>query len=299
MKKSVAQNSRAVFHCVPEPARTASADPKERLKLIRERVGRIVQIRCDFLTGDVFLPNPGRHTDRVDVVDLSDLANSGWSYATRENDVHFFDRKPSKDDSGHRDSVVLVSSKPLSRDAGAFIAPADCAVVGFSHKDPDVDFAALVHSGWRGTAKDIIGKTLDEVREIFGNGVSKDLEAFVSPYAKGCCYDFGRGSFISAFVEGKIAEVDGSEFRTKPLWQKHGTPAMTGFVESGGRHRLDTAELLESALSKNGVAKENVHDLSLCTVCEGHEKGYSSSRKDPNARFGVFLSLRACPREKA
>lgn len=116
MLRTASENGRATFSCVPRPARTVGENPNERLKLIRERVGSIVQIYCDFLDGDVFLPNPAKHTDRIDVVDLSSLRNDGWTYAVSENSVSFFDRKPTDSDTGHRDSLILVSEKPLRKD---------------------------------------------------------------------------------------------------------------------------------------------------------------------------------------
>lgn len=190
MLKAVSSNGRAAFSCVPKPARTASNVPEERLRLIRERVGNIIQIHCSFLEGDVFLPNPAMHTDAVDIVSTSNPLDSGWTPAVRENSIGFYDRKPTETDSGHRDSVILVSEKPLDHNVGIFFAPADCAIVGLSHRDPNVDFIALVHSGWKGTAKNIVGKTVESVKAIFGNEVSKDLEAYVSPFAKSCCYEF-------------------------------------------------------------------------------------------------------------
>lgn len=167
MLRTVSENGRTTFSCVPRPARTVGKDPNERLKLIRERVGSIVQTYCDFLDGDVFLPNPAKHTDSVDVIEISSPESIGWSYATQENSVSFYDRKPTETDSGHRDAVILLSEKPLRRDVGIFLAPADCAIVGLSHRDPSVDFAALIHSGWKGTAKDIVGQTVDRVKAIF------------------------------------------------------------------------------------------------------------------------------------
>lgn len=116
MLRTASENGRATFSCVPRPARTVGENPNERLKLIRERVGSIVQIYCDFLDGDVFLPNPAKHTDRIDVVDLSSLRNDGWTHAVSENSVSFFDRKPTDSDTGHRDSLILVSEKPLRKD---------------------------------------------------------------------------------------------------------------------------------------------------------------------------------------
>lgn len=129
MLRTVSKNGRATFSCVPKPARTVGKSPEERLELIRERVGSIVRIHCDFLEGDVYLPNPAKHTDRISAVEVASPENSGWSYATQENSVSFYDRKPTETDSGHADSVILLSEKPLDRDVGIFIAPADCAIV--------------------------------------------------------------------------------------------------------------------------------------------------------------------------
>ncbi|MFB0964419.1 MAG: laccase domain-containing protein [Patescibacteria group bacterium] len=224
MLRTVSENGRATFSCVPRPARTVGKSPEERLELIRQRVGSIVQIYCDFLEGDVYLPNPAKHTDRIETVEISSPENAGWSYATRENSVSFYDRKPTETDSGHCDSVILLSEKPLKKDVGIFIAPADCAIVGLSHRDPNVDFAALIHSGWKGTAKDVVGQTVEKLKIIFGNSVTGDLEAFISPFAKSCCYEFGADTFSEAFMQGRIPEGNGLVTLRHPLWHKLGIP---------------------------------------------------------------------------
>lgn len=292
MLQRISENSRATFSCVPRPARTVGKTPDERLKLIRERVGSIVQIHCGFLTGDVFLPNPAKHTDKIDVIDPMDPNGSGWNFATRENSVNFFDRKAEGEDSGHRDSLVLVSQKPLDRDVGVFIAPADCAIIGFSHRDPNVDFAALVHSGWRGTAKDVIGKTVEAIRNVFGDAVTSDLEAFVSPYARSCCYEFGLDTFAESFMNGRRTDIEDNDRVVRPLWNRIGELPNFGLVGRDEKTYLDSTALIHQTLRSVGIPEERTHDPSLCTVCEGHEKGYSSSRKDPNARFGVFMELK-------
>jgi hypothetical protein len=167
MLQGISQNGRVRFSCVPEPARTISKDLETRKRLVRERIGRIVQIHCQFLEGDVFLPNPAKHTDHIDVVSVVHPEESGWKALTREHSVSFLDHEITQTDSGHRDSIIVVSEKPLNRNVGIFLAPADCAVVGLAHRDPNVDFAALIHSGWKGTAKDIVGQTIDAVKTIF------------------------------------------------------------------------------------------------------------------------------------
>lgn len=93
-------------------------------------------------------------------------------------------------------------------------------------------------------------------------------------------------------MSGKISEGAGTDSHIKPLWSKLKTPPNFGIVGRGGRTFLDSSALIHAALEKSGISKARTNDLSLCTVCEGHEKGYFSSRKDPKSRFGVFMELR-------
>lgn len=92
-------------------------------------------------------------------------------------------------------------------------------------------------------------------------------------------------------MHGRISE-GGNETVTQPLWSKIGMPPNFGLVGRDGKTYLNSSVLLHQTLERHGISDERTKDLSICTVCEGHEKGYSSSRKDPDARFGVFLSLR-------
>lgn len=131
------------------------------------------------------------------------------------------------------------------------------------------------------------------MKVIFGNSVAGDLEAFVSPFAKSCCYEFGLDTFSQAFMEGRIPEADNGSTVVTPLWHRLGTPPNFGLHGKDGKTYLDSGALIHQTLEKSGIPEERTKDLSICTVCEGHEKGYSSSRKDPNARFGVFMGLKA------
>lgn len=94
-------------------------------------------------------------------------------------------------------------------------------------------------------------------------------------------------------MKGRIQETEGDTLLVDPLWYKLGTPANFGLRGKEGKTYLDSGALIHQTLEKAGISNERTKDLSICTVCEGHEKGYSSSRKDPKARFGVFMGLKA------
>lgn len=93
-------------------------------------------------------------------------------------------------------------------------------------------------------------------------------------------------------MEGRVPEANGLVSLTYPLWYKLGMPPNFGLHGRNGKTYLDTGKLIHQTLEKSGIPDDRTKDLSICTVCEGHEKGYSSSRKDPNARFGVFMGLK-------
>lgn len=65
-----------------------------------------------------------------------------------------------------------------------------------------------------------MGQTIDHVKAIFGNSVTDDLEASISPFAKSCCYEFGLDTFTQAFMRGRIPETGEPDTVVKPLWHR-------------------------------------------------------------------------------
>src|ERR671916_1362227 len=108
------------------------------------------------------------------------------------------------------DRVVRVSEPGLVGEADALVtdeegfslvvAVADCvpvALVGCEAGE-----VAMVHSGWRGTIAEIVGKTAQEMR---GRGV----RAYIGPCIRGCCYEVSEelaGEFARRFGEGVVSE---------------------------------------------------------------------------------------------
>ncbi len=64
---------------------------------------------------------------------------------------------------------------------------ADCQAV--SIKDTAGNVIANIHNGWRGSAKNIVGKTIREMKENFGSN-PQDLAVNVSPSLGPCCAEF-------------------------------------------------------------------------------------------------------------
>ena len=138
------------------------------------------------------------------------------------------------------DRVVRVSEPGLAGEADALVtdaegfslvvAVADCVPVALV--GGETGEVAMVHSGWRGTIAEIVGKA---AREMDGG----DIRAYIGPCIRGCCYE------VSEELAERFAERFGPEV-----------------VE--GRY-LDLPRVIKRNLEEVGVGE--VHDLGLCTGC--------------------------------
>lgn len=94
---------------------------------------------------------------------------------------------------------------------------------------------AMVHAGWRGLARGVLGHAVAAVRELGARG---PVRAAIGPGVGRCCYEVGE-EVHRAFAAHGPAVREGS--------------------------RLDLKLIAERELSTAGVAE--VHDAGLCTMC--------------------------------
>jgi polyphenol oxidase len=104
---------------------------------------------------------------------------------------------------------------------------------------------AAVHAGWRGTAAQIVVRTIEQMRARFGTQPG-DLSVAIGPGIGACCYEVG--------VE--VARQFG--------------------LEQAGK--IDLAEMNHRLLVENGVATERIEVLGGCTRCDAHL--FHSFRRD-------------------
>jgi YfiH family protein len=136
----------------------------------------------------------------------------------------------------------------VTRAEGVSIAvkTADCLPVLIA--DPDNGAVAAVHSGWRGTLKQIASETVWKMRDVFRSDPARLLVA-VGPGIRSCCYEVG--SEVSLLFEDRY-------------------PGKSITVEASGRpdkFLLDMPKALGIQLRAAGILPENIHDLGICTCC--------------------------------
>jgi hypothetical protein len=170
------------------------------------------------------------------------------------------------DDPWEREGDALITGSPGIA-IGVFTA--DCLPLLLF--EPERRIAAVVHAGWRGTAKEVPRKVVEKMAEVFACAPEK-IQAALGPCIGPCCYE----------VDGPVE----AEFRGGGLpWES--------FASGGGpgKWSLDLQEANTQLLIKSGVKKENIHRLAHCTACRSDLFFSHRKEKGTRGRHLNFISL--------
>lgn len=161
------------------------------------------------------------HTDNIVVVDECDEGKGVFDQATRipNTDAMITNRK----------GVNLV------------IYTADCAPVLIF--DPINNVIAAVHSGWKGTVKQIANKTIQKMIENFDCQI-ENIIVYIGPTIGRCCYAVTNEEQIQAFGKYKF-----------------------GITRKENKVFVDLKSSLEEDLLQIGVLTQNFEISDICTAC--------------------------------
>jgi YfiH family protein len=149
---------------------------------------------------------------------------------------------------------------------------ADCAPVYFV--DPARKIVGLAHAGWRGTASNIAGKTLQTMVSEFGC-VPSACFAAIGPSIGGASYEVG-------------AEV-ADQFRSLP--GARASTVVTPRSEIGGTYNLNLRAVIFGQLLQAGIP---AGAIAVCDEDTFHNKrDFFSYRRDGiTGRMGAFLGIK-------
>lgn len=184
----------------------------------------------------------------------------------------------------HRDAISVVTenevgmglTRPMAWESDAIITAlpnvpllgyyADC-VVTLLH-DPVKGVAGVCHAGWRGTADNILGKTVDAmVREL---GAQREtIVAAIGPSIRQCCFE--TDADVPTAMETKM-----------------GNSVHQFIQQRGQKFHIDLQGINAHCLAEAGVAADNSIDSGLCTQC--HSDIFWSHRAT-NGRRGVQAAV--------
>jgi YfiH family protein len=165
---------------------------------------------------------------------------------------HYHPLSPEEMLSGY-DALISLKGRTL------MIKLADCQ--GIILYDPQSGALALVHSGWRGSAFNILGKVVEHLKNFCGIDPSR-LLAGVSPSIGPCCMEFKSWK----------------EELPESLW-KYRLPDSVYF---------DFWKLTVSQLTESGLKEDNIELSGICTKCNSD---FFSHRRGDTGRFAVMAGL--------
>lgn len=149
---------------------------------------------------------------------------------------------------------------------------ADCLPVYFY--DPQKEVIAMVHSGWKGTAKKISQVALEKMSGVFGCRAENVL-AGIGPHICGDCYEVGK-ELLDEFALSFEAEEIEKFFARK----------------NDEKYLLNLEEAVRLTLAKAGVKEENIFSVGLCTL-HSQVQGYSfcSYRRTKSANQRMLTAI--------
>ncbi len=157
----------------------------------------------------------------------------------------------------HPDCDALVTA---ARGLWLGISIADCVPILLY--DPEHGAVGAVHSGWRGTRENIIGKCITRMNEWYSTR-PEALLAYVGPAAGGCCYEVGEE--VACHFPGDVLTATG-----------------------GGKFRLDLILRNRNLLTASGVPPERVEVADRCTI---HEPATFHSYRRDGEGSGRMMAL--------
>jgi YfiH family protein len=133
--------------------------------------------------------------------------------------------------------------------------------------DPRLKRVAAVHSGWRGTEKQVVARAVDTLAAEGSNPA--DLLAAIGPSIRGCCYR------VSPELAARFTRLFGKEV----------------VRSNGSAEHLDLAVAIRRSLHSRGVPSEHIELLPSCTSCDA--KHFFSHRRE-GGRTGRQMAFAVC-----
>lgn len=134
--------------------------------------------------------------------------------------------------------------------------------------DPQNEVIAAVHAGYKGLLNNIIETAIAAMCDTFGSDTG-NIIAGIGPGIERDCYEIGED------------RVD--------LFQKAFPAFENIYTEKDGKYYLDLRIIAQQCLDKEGILKENIENMAICTKCDTHFYSYRGG--DKQNRFASIICL--------
>ncbi len=154
------------------------------------------------------------------------------------------------------DSDAIITPR---KGIGIAISAADCATIYLYDKIEKV--IAGVHSGWRGTEKKILRKTVERLNSEF-DSIPENIFAFIAPSISQTNYEVGK----------EVAQ----QFDEKYL------------IPIGEKYLLDVSGINYDILLEFGIPKEQIEKSDLCSFDESYIHSFRRDKNESGRAFCVI-----------
>lgn len=180
------------------------------------------------------------------------LTNVTTSYQTHSDIILKIDHSASEANEGD----ALITNK---KNTPIMVKVADCQ--GVLAYDPQKEVIAAIHSGWKGSVQNIIGKTIQRLVKEYDCDPNNLIVA-ISPSLGPCCCEF-----------------------TDP---KKELPSFCHPYVKANNH-VDFWEISLKQCLDEGIKAENIQKPTTCTKCD---KNYFSHRRQEKGRMAVYIKMK-------
>ncbi len=185
------------------------------------------------------------HSDNIHIATKADAGKGAFDFESALQDI----------------DALVTTEKGLM----LTVVNADCVPILLY--DAQRQVVAAVHSGWRGTVKKILTKTVQVFLEKFGSKPT-DIYVAIGPSIGVCCYEVGKD--VEQNVIKSFGNKDFLEYRNNKIY-------------------FDLWKANKHQLLKLGIPEKNIDLLGLCTSCH-NDKFYSARRGDGGRQIsGIML----------
>lgn len=179
----------------------------------------------------------------------------------------------------HTDNVKIVKKIEKLEDTDGIITnkkeialittSADC--ISLLLYDPVKKAIGSIHSGWKGTLKEIIVKAIEKMVTEY-QSKPEDIICCICPSIRQCCFEVDED--VKDLFYNKYKDLKNIDEIIK-LGDKK---------EDKQKYYIDTVKINIELLKNIGLKEENIIDSNICTMC--HSKEFHSYRADGKS-FGV------------
>ncbi len=160
------------------------------------------------------------------------------------------------------DADAMITDLPLTP---LITTHGDCLPVYICYKDKAV---GMVHSGWRGCAQNIGGKTAEAMCREFG-ALPEDLLCAIGPSICRKCFE----------IDAPVYEILKKEFPNEELYS---------YDPQRNKYFADLQGMVVLSLKSAGVRSCNISNAAPCTCCAENRGTFFSYRGEKGANEGLM-----------